>query len=287
MSALVLSNSYRSTAGRKPSRPAFGFYFHNDDAGGMTVTDRFANAASLTVQGTEGTIWTASRGFIRPNGTDNQIITGSTNEYAAQTVMANALLTPGQALIVAARFGWAGTKNTSAESFLCLGRGHSSSASVQFGLSAGALLQASTRGTGASTLETYTAGSAGDYSSTAEISALWHCTAVAGGVEIVTWLNGVAAGQLRSHTWAANAGATPSLSAFAMPDGITLGAQRAGSSAGSPTWAQRVGASNSGGTRLAFVTAVNLAAADVATAQDLALELHNYPRAVGEILAGL
>lgn len=286
MTALVLGGTYVSPRGREPSRPAFLFDFHNDAAGGTSVTDRFGNAAALTLQGTLGTAWTASRGWWRPGGADTQAITGTTNEYAGQTVMGNALLTPGQALIVACRFGWAGAKNSSNEVFLNVGRSTATTPMVAFGLSSAGLMNLQMRGTNASAISSATFGSAGDFSTTADISLLWHVTATSAGLEAVAFKDGAAIGALQTFTWAANGGSTPTVAQWAMPDGITLGGLRGGSS-GSPSFTQRVGASNTGGTRLANVLAVNLAAANVSTAAALALELHQYPRHVGEILASI
>lgn len=283
--SIVVDTPYRSTRGRKPSRPAFLFDFHNHTAGGTAVVDRFGNAADLALQGTLGTSWTASPGWWRPGGTDTQVITGTTNEYAGQTVMANALLTPGAGLIVAARFGWAGAKNSATEVFLTCGRSGATPA-VAFGLNNAGVINTQYRGSGASGLTGTAYGVVGDYSATADISVLWHVTATASGLETLVWKDGVPIGSMSIFAWSASGGSTPTLAQFAMPDGITIGALRGGAM-GSPTWTQRLGASNSGGGRLANVLALNQASANATDAAALALELHQYPRYVGEILAAM
>ena len=282
---IVLDTPYRSTRGRKPSRPAFLFDFHNHTAGGTSVTDRFGNAAALTLQGTLGAAWTASPGWWRPGGTDTQAVTGTTDEYAAQSVIAPALLTPGAGLIVAARFGWAGTKNTATEVFLLCGRSGATPA-VAFGLNNAGVINTQYRGSGASGLSGAAYGVAGDYSATADISVLWHVTATATGLQTLVWKDGVRIGSLATFEWSANGGSMPTLAQFAMPDGITIGALRGGAQ-GSPTWSQRIGASNSGGGRLVNVLALNQASANATDAAALALELHQYPRHVGEILGAM
>lgn len=288
MSAIVLGGSYRSTQGRKPSRPSFGFYFHNDTAGGIGVADRFGNAAALTLQGAApGAQWSNRRGFLSLNGTDNQLITGSASEYAAQSVMADALLTPGKALIVAFCYGHGGAKPTTNETFLCLGRSTTTSPALLLGVNAtNALLNSQTRGVTSSALQGFTYGSAGDYSATADISALFYIVATPTGLDIVAYKDGSVIGTLRSHSWNDSGGSVPALANFAMPDGITIGATRGGSS-GSPGFTQRMGATTSGASRLGYVAAINLDAPDIATAEALAIEMHAYPRFIGEILKGL
>ena len=282
---IVLDTPYRSTRGRKPSRPAFLFDFHNDAAAGTSVVDRFGNAAAITLQGTLGTSWTASRGFWRPNGTDQQAITGTTNEYAGQAVMADGLLTPGGALVVAWYGGWPGSKNSATEIVLCLGRNNANSASVRIGHGASGPMLFQAAGVGASSSTTYTFGSAGLYSSLH--SYLMHLEAVAGGIQISAWLDGVQVGLLNSFSWTANGGSEPTRSTFAMTDGITIAAARVGSSAGSPSWANRLGANPANGYVLGGVMALHLASASTATAQAIAVERAQYRRAIGDMLAGV
>lgn len=284
--SIVVDTPYNSTRGRKPSRPAFLFDFHNDAAGGTAIVDRFGNAANLALQGTLGASWTTSRGWWRPNGTDQHAITGTTNEYASQNVMADALLTPGQALFVAWRNQWPSTKSTSTESVLCVGRNHTTSALCQIGHNPGGSINVLLRGPGASATTTASFGSTSLYTAGPIYSAALHLEATATGVSVMGWLNGVNVGILNELLWAANSGSVPTAAAWAMPNGITIGAQRSGSNPAAPTWQQRCGATNSGGTLLANVLALNMAQANVADAAALALELHQYPRAIGEILAG-
>lgn len=287
--SIVISPSYRSTRGRKPSRPAFCFDFHNDAAAGTAVVDRFGNARDLALQGTLGTSWSASRGFWRPNGTDQHALmsAGAGEDYAAQTVMADALLTPGNALFVRWRMRWIGSKPSQREAVFSLGRNHSNSSLVQIGAEVSGAIMCASRGTGASTLSITTFGSSSLYVADTIYDMALHIEATALGLDIVAWLDGATVGIFNTIPWSANGGSAPTVASFAMPDGLTIGAQRGGSNPAAPSWAQRVGDSTSGGTLLANVLALNLGSANVGTAQDLALELKQYPRATGEILAGL
>lgn len=284
--SIVIDTPYSSTQGRKPSVPAFCFDFHNDNAGGTAVVDRFGNAANLALQGTLGASWTGSRGYWRPNGTDQHAITGTADEYAAQTVMADALLTSGRGLFVHYRLGWTGTKTAANEVALCLGRLHSSSAGVLVGVNNSGSVNCMLRGVGASANTSVSWGASGLTANATVYSMAVYLVPTTDGVLGYAWLNGVSAGTEQTLRWTNNGGATPAAAAFAMPDGITIGAQRAGATAGSPSWSQRVGGSTSGGTVLANVAAVNIPAS-MTTAGDLALEMWQYPRAVGEIMARL
>ena len=286
MSALVISSPYSSTRGRKPTRPAFLFDLHNDAAGGAAIVDRFGNHPDLTMAGTIGTLWTASRGFAQPNGTTHQAVNAAT-AYGSQDVMGSALLTPGQGLIVGWRLGWPSAKGSTSEIVLCLGRSNANSAALILGHSSSGQIETQHRGTGASATTYNTFGTGATYTTGAPHNVLLHFAAITGGFEITAWLNGVSIGTLQSEVWSANSGATPALSAFAAPDGITLLASRVGADPNAPTWSQRMGATNSAGTIVSNILALNLAQANISTAADLALELHQYPRFVGEILAAL
>lgn len=291
MSALVVSRGYVSNKGRKPARAAFSFDFHNDAAGGTAVVDRFGNAANLTLQGTLGTAWTAMRGFWRPGGADTHAIpaAGGTEGYAAQNVIAPAALTPGNALFVAWRFGWVGSKTSSNECILCVGRSHSSSALLQIGHNSQGILNVLLRGVGASTTTGATFGSSGLYNADTVYSGALHLEATATGVAVLGFLDGVNVGTQNELAWTANGGTVPVAATWASPDGLTVGAQRGGSTSGSPTFTQRIGATagGGGGSLLANLRGVNLGAANASLAADLALELHQYPRYVGEILDAL
>lgn len=285
---LVLSDGYVSTRGRKPTRAAFLYDFHNDDAGGTAVVDRFGNAADLTLAGTLGTAWTNSRGWWRPGGSDTQAVTaaGGLQDYAPQTV--GDILTVGNGVVFAWRIGWNGTKSTTTERVLCMGRQNSTSSCFALGHNpTTGIVTAFLRGTGASSATTeVTFGATGNYSASADISIAVHVEATADGVVLNCFKDGASIGTQQTLLWTALGGVKPASSIWAYPDGLTIGARRAGTS-GSPTHEQRVGAGTSGGTRLANVLGVNLGAANLTTAADLALELHQNPRFVGEILAAL
>lgn len=288
--SIVISPSYRSTRGRKPSRPAFCFDFHNDAAAGTAVVDRFGNARDLALQGTLGTSWSASRGFWRPNGTDQHALmsAGAGEDYAAQTVMADALLTPGNALFVRWRMAWITTKTTTNETVLFLGRNVANSAvGVQVGASNAGSILFGARGSGASNISTTSFGAAGLYVADVIYDMALHIKATATGLDVSAFLDGVSVGVLYTHTWTTLSGTNPLASQFAMPDGITIGATRGNTVPAAPAFSQRVGASNGGKTVFSNVLAVNFGEENVGTAQQLALELKQYPRDIGEILAGL
>jgi hypothetical protein len=281
--SIVIDTPYRSTRGRKPSRPAFYFALHNDDDGGTSVVDRFGNAAALALQGTLGASWTAARGYWRPNGTDQHAITGTTNEYAAQTVIAPAVLTPGQALLVAWRIRWPATKVSSTESVLQIGRNNANSAWLQARHAVGGPMGIALFGVGASGSSSTTFGSSSLYLTATDHVCMLHVEAIASGVRVNAFLDGVAVGSQSDLLWTANGGAVPSVNTFAMPDGITVAALRSGSNPASPAWSQRLGSSQTAD--LSWICAVNLAAANLSLAGSIALELHQYPRHIGEILA--
>lgn len=284
MSAIVVDSPYNSTLGRKPSRPAFQYHLANDDAGGTTLVERFGNGTDLTLQGTLGASWTGYRGFLNPNGTDQHALAAS-GEYMGQDVMADGLLTSGGALIVAWHGGWISTKTAATEIVLCLGRNHSTSASVRIGHAANGPMLIQAAGEGASGSTTMTFGSASLYSTVH--SYLFHLSVTASGFDAVAFLDGVSVGEVKSFLWTANSGSAPTRETFALPDGITLCAARGGSNPAAPTYTSRLGGNPAAGSLLGSVTAINLSAASVSTAQALALELAQYPRAIGESLAGL
>jgi hypothetical protein len=287
--SIVISPSYRSTHGRKPSRPAFCYDFHNDDAGGTAVVDRFGNARDLTLQGTLGASWTGSRGFWRPNGTDQHALVsaGAGEAYAAQNVVADALLTVGNALFVRWRLGWITTKTTTNETVLCIGRGTANSATVLCGVNSAGSIVALVRGSGASNFTSASFGSAVLYTPDKIYDMALHIEATATGLDVSAFLDGVPIGLLQSYAWTNLSGTKPTASQWDSPDGLTIGATRGHTNPATPTFSQLVGGSNGGKSLLANLLAVNLGTANVGTAQDLALELKQYPRATGEILAGL
>ncbi len=283
--SIVIDTPYRSTAGRKPSIPAFDWHFGNDDAAGTTVVERYANTGNLALQGTLGTSWSANRGFWTPNGTDQHAILSGSSEYAGQDVMADGLLTPGAALIVAWLGGWSGTKNSATAIALCLGRNHSSSASVRIGNASSGPMLIQAAGVGASGSTTLTFGASSLY--TAVHSFLFHLEVTAAGFDATAFLDGVQVGLVNSFLWSANGGSAPTRATFALPDGITVGAARGGSTAGSPSWASRLGAAPAATAILGRVSAFALPTASVSTAQALAIERAQYVRANGETVAGL
>lgn len=287
--SIVVDTPYNSTRGRKPSRPAFLFDFHNDAAGGTAIVDRFGNARDLTLAGTLGTSWTGSRGFWRPNGTDQHALmsSGTGEDYAAQDVMADGLLTLGGALFIHYRLGWVGTKTAANEVALCLGRNAATSAAVLVGVNSGGSINIVMRGVGASATSAGSWGASSLTENAKTYSMALLLTPIADGFTGLAWLNGVPVGLEQTFMWTGNSGATPTRATFAMPDGVTVGAQRAGSSPSSPSFTQRVGVNTSGGSVLANVMAIHLATSSVGTAGDLALELTQYPRAIGEIMGAL
>jgi len=296
MVAIVIDSAYRSTRGRKPSVPAFHYDLERVTASDTVMADRFGQADTLTLSAAAGTAWSASPGWYRPDGSTQRLATtgGAAKDYASQSVLD--FLTPGVGIIVAYRQGWAGAKPSAVESVLCLGRSHSSSACVQFGGNTSGLLQVGLRGLGASAQTSKTFGSAGDYSATADQSVLFHCAVTATGINVLTWLDGVPIGVEQQFLWSTNGGTggtdgagKPASSVFGYTagDGLTIGAQRGGSNQASPTFAQYMGATNTAGSRLANVIGIRLAAANAGTAQDIALELTQYPRYNGEIVGSL
>lgn len=297
MVAIVIDSAYRHRLGVKPSRPAFMYDLHRTTTSDTVVVDRFGNADTVTLSAAAGNAWIDSPGWYRPNGTTQRLATtgGAAKDYASQTVLD--LMTAGNGVIVAWRMGWAGAKNSGAtECMVSLGRGHTSSALVQFGMNASGLMQVGLRGLGASALTSATFGSAGDYSSTADLAILFHCQVIATGIKVLAWLDGVPIGTEPTFLWATNGGTggtdgagKPASSVFGYTagDGLTIGAQRGGSNQASPTFSQYLGATNTAGTRLANVLGLNLGASNPGTAQDLALELKRYPRYTAEIMAAL
>ncbi|MEY5100386.1 MAG: hypothetical protein RJA36_3105 [Pseudomonadota bacterium] len=289
MVALVIDSPYRSTTGRKPASAAVLYDFHNDAAGGLVVSDRYGNGPTLTIAGTEGTIWSDDRGWLRPNGTDNQATI--TSGHAQQDYIANsiipALLTVGRGLYVHWRFKWPSATPSATEAYVTFGRSHSSSAAVVINTAAGKPVAITIRGLGASATSSLTFGSATLYTTGTEYSILLYLIPTAAGFDAMAWMDGVALGTLGSLLWTANSGSVPAASVFAYPDTLAIGANRGGSSSGSPTWSQRLGATNSAGTAMANVGIVAPAAGSVNAAAALALELAQYPRYVGEILASV
>lgn len=267
---------YVTERGKKPTNPAFLYDFHNDTAGGTTVVDTFGNGGNLTVNGTLGTAWTAKRGFITPNGTNVNATIGSPG-YGIQAMP---VLTPGAAFCVGFRWFWDTTKTPTTEIVLQLGRASATLpyAHVQFGLNSSGILNFLLRGQGASATAGGTFGSSSLYVANHEYSGLFHCAVESDGIRANGFLDGVQVGGEVYHLWTANSGSAPVASSFA--DGITLLSNRQGAS----SYAQYVGAGNGGKTSIANVLAVSMDAPDISAAQALALELHNYPRFVGEIL---
>lgn len=287
--SIVISPSYRSTLGRKPDSPAFYYALHNDAAGGTAVVDRFGNARDLSLSGTLGTSWSKNRGFWTPNGTDQQAImsSGAGEDYAAQDVMANALLTPGAGLLIGWLIRWDSAKTTTNETVVCLGRSHSTSAAVLIGHNSSGSVLLQYRGLSASGSTSPTFGSAGSFVADTEYAVLVHMTAKANGFDATAYLDGVSIGTQQECLWTNSSGTVPLLSTFAMPDGITIGAMRTGGNPAAPSWLQRVGASTTQNTRIACVAGATMAVASESTALAVALEMHQYRRAIGEIFGSL
>lgn len=285
MVAIVIDSPYRDRRGVKPSRPAFLYDFHNDVSAGTAVVDRFGNAPDLTINGTVGTMWSASRGWWRPSS-NYGIISSDPSNYVSNQVLD--MVTPGGAVIVAYRTGWNGTKPTSTETIMCMGRSASNSAIVQFSSNATGLAQLGIRGVGEASVAHQTFGGAGDYSATADFSVLYHLQITATGFLATCWVNGVSVGVERTYVWNNSGGTNPSASTFALPDGISVGVLRGSTNPASPTFTQQMlGSGSSNATRLANLLGLNLGAPNQGTAQDLALELYRYPRYTAEVMAGL
>lgn len=287
--SIVIDTPYRSTLGRKPSRPAFNYGLHNDAAGGTAIVDRFGNAPNLTVNGALGTFWTASRGFGRPSGSANQLTPAAAAWYAGQSVLGGPILTAGKAVVLGWLVQWPSAKSTSSEVVLCLGRNNANSAAVLIGHggSANGYIEMQHRGSGASTTTYNTFGAGAVYTVGPVHACCMHLQGTAAGIEAVAFLDGVQVGTLRTLSWADNGGSKPSLATFGSDDTITLLSSRVGADPGAPTWSQRVGGGNTGGTAIADVWAVNIDNANLGLAQDLALEAHQYRRAIGSILASI
>lgn len=284
--SIVVDSPYRSTQGRKPASPAFYYALHNDAAGGTTLVDRFGNARSMFLAGTLGTAWTKNRGFLTLNGTDQHAVgtTGDGQDYAGQDVMANALLTPGRSLYVGWLIRWDSAKTSANETVIQLGRSNANSASMALGHNNTGIINFQARGVGASATTSQTFGSSGSYLANTEHACMVHCRAVQDGFRVTAYLDGVSIGSALDYLWTNNGGAVPSLSVFAHPDGVNIGALDASSTPGG-SYLQRVGASTTQNTRLACIWAINTT--DDSAAQALALEAHQYRRQIGAVLAGL
>lgn len=284
MPAIIIDSPYRDRRGVKPSRPAFLYDFQRITTTDTVVSDRFGNAADLTIGGTVGTMWTATPGWWRP-ASNYGTVSGASN-YVSNTVLD--VVTPGTAVIVAYRTGWNGTKPTSTETIMCMGRSAANSAVVQFSSNATGLSQLGVRGVGDSAIVQQTFGGAGDYPASADFSVLYHLQITATGFLATCWVNGVSVGVERTFVWNNTGGANPTASTFALPDGISVGVLRGSTNPASPTFTQQMlGSGSSNATRLANLLGLNLGAPNPGTAQDLALELYRYPRYTGEIMAGL
>lgn len=284
MVALVIDSAFRDRIGVKPTRPAFLYDFHRVTTSDTAVSDRFGNAADLTIGGTVGTMWTATPGWWRP-ASNYGIVSGASN-YVSNTVLD--MVTAGGAVIVGYRTGWTGTKPTSTETIMCMGRSSSNSAVVQFSSNASGLAQLGIRGVGEAAVSHQTFGGAGDYSSTADFSVLYHLAITATGFTATCWVNGVSVGVERTYVWNNSGGTAPAASTFALPDGISVGVLRGSSNPASPTFTQQMlGSGSTNTTRLANLLGLNLGSPNIGTAQDLALELYRYPRYTGEVMAGL
>lgn len=284
--SIVIDTPYRSTLGRKPASPAFYFPLHNDAAGGTALVDRFGNARDMFLAGTVGTSWSKNRGYLTLNGTDQQAVgsTGTGQEYAGQDVMANALLTPGRSLYVGWLIRWDSAKTSANETVIQLGRSNANSASMALGHNNTGIINFQARGVGASATTSQTFGSSGSYLANTEHACMVHCRAVQDGFRVTAYLDGVSIGSALDYLWTNNGGAVPSLSVFAHPDGVNIGALDASSTPGG-SYLQRVGASTTQNTRLACIWAINTT--DDSAAQALALEAHQYRRQIGAVLAGL
>lgn len=286
--SIVVDSPYRSTRGRKPSRPAFYYGLHNDAAGGTSVVDRFGNAPAMTVQGTLGTFWTASRGFGRPSGTANQLTPAAVNWYAGQSVLGGPILTAGKGVVVGWLVNWPSAKSTTGEVVLSLGRNNANAGAILIGHSANTgTIELQHRGTNGSATTFNTFGVSASYPTGVVHSCAVYFVGRASSVEAVAFLNGVQVGTLRTMNWSDNGGSKPTLATFGGEDTIALLASRVGADPNAPAWSQRVGAGNSGGTNVAAVWAVNIDNENLSLAQDLALEAHQYRRAIGEVLAGV
>lgn len=266
-----LTEGYSGDLGAKPTSSAFLYQFHNDTAGGTTVVDQFGNSGNLTLNGTLGAAWTENRGWISPS-------TVNATSSTAYGLEAMPILVPGKAFCVSYRWYWAGTKTTTTEMILQIGRASVTPpfAAMQFGLNSSGIINVLLRGSGASTTTAGTFGSNGLYVADREYCGLIHCAVEATGIRANAFLDGVQVGGEFNLLWTANGGSVPDASGFA--DGITLLSNRLGAS----SYSQYVGASSD--TSVANVLAVAMDGPDLNAAQALAIELTNSPRFVGPIL---
>ena len=292
MSAIILpSASFKTNKGRKPSVPAFLFALHDDDAGGAAFADRFGNAGDMSLSVAAGADWSTYRGYFTPhagsNNTNTQAITaaGAAQEYAAQSVLD--FVTPGLGIIVAYRYSRVASEGTTTETIISWGRNNANAPCVQVNIGAQTQVNVRSRGNGASSDNTNTFGSSGGAPFGSTYTVLVHFETTATGLVITAYRDGLVVGSQQTHLWDTGGGVAPTAANVAMPDGITLFSCRAGSDPMSPSFTTRLGASTAGSTKVANVLGLRLSAPNTTTALALAQELHNFPHAVGEILAGL
>lgn len=287
MVAIVIDAPYRSTTGRKPVSPAVLYDFHNDTAGGLVVPDRYGNGPTLTINGSAGAIWTADRGWARPDGATHraEITAGHAKQSYIENNIVPKLLTPGAGLLVHARMRWASLPTTN-EAYVCIGRMAASLGGISFNTAGSGNITIQSRGIGATGVNSITWSPTIMDTPGLEHSFLWFVQAKAGGFDGTLFLNGVQVGNVSESLWSADGGATPVASDFVYPNSLTMLAQRTGTVV-TPTWGQYQGATNAAGTSVANVGIVAQDAPSFNVAADLALELASYPRFVGEILASI
>lgn len=278
--SIVLSPPYRSTRGRKPSRPAFLYRFH--EASGTTVADAFGNGPSLVLDGSEGSIWTPRGAFNPPalNST-NRWRPGAADplrDYPAQVLD---FLTPGAAFIAWAYY-YRTAGSTGYETILSLGRDGSSYGGVAFRTGTGGGNSFWMRGTGAGNGTNFAGNQA---SNNAWSTLVWHCAVTAAGLTVQSFLNANTQPEWVG-LWTNNGNAIPASMALFAANGAGLCIGALGSSNTLANYSSHL-RSTASGAAVHNVGAIKIDAPNVGLALDLAVEFGRYPRAVNEILAGL
>lgn len=278
--SIVIDTPYRSTRGRKPSLPGFLYRFH--EASGATVADAFGNGPDLVLDGAEGSIWT-------PRGAFNPPVSNSTNrwrpgaadplrDYPAQVME---FITPGQAFIAWAYY-YRTAPSTGYETLMSLGRDGSNFGGIALRSGTGGGMSFWIRGRGTNNGSNL---AGNQFVDNVWNALVWHATITSDGVTLHNFLNGAPQPE-QVGSWTATGNTVqPSMAAFTAPGaGFCVGAL--GSSNTTTTYGAHLRSSASGAA-IHNCGAIRLAAPDIGLAQDLALELQQYPRAIGEILAGL
>lgn len=281
--SIVIDTPYRSLRGRKPSRPAFLYRFH--EASGLAVPDAFGNGPALALtSGTEGTIWTPR---ARWNPPDNNTSASGHFKPGAADPLRNYphqvldFLTVGEAFVGFAWL-WRDSATSSYEAIMSLGRDGSSYGGISFRQGTGGGSSFWIRGVGANNGVNF----AGDsLTNNAETLLVWHCTPTAAGVTVNSWVNNVVQTEWVG-SWTSTGNTRPSAMSVYDADGAGFQIGALGSSNTLANYDSRLNRGTAG-SAIHTVGAVRLTAPNVGLAQDLVNELLAYKRHVGEVLAGI